>query len=252
MNCSDCTPLLGAALDGELDARNAIEVDQHLAGCADCQRRFAASQALQASLSAAAKDLRYRLAPAQREKITAAWRLPAERHEERSWRGALQIAALLAVALIGFGLGRLGPGRASNTFNDELVARHAHARLAGHLMDVVSSDRHTVKPWFNGKVDYAPTVVDLASQGYPLIGGRLEFVDGKATAVMVYRAGQHTIDVFTWPASTSTRSFGTGTDRGYHLVGWTDRGMSFCAVSDAAPDRLDEFARLLQQAAPRP
>jgi anti-sigma factor RsiW len=256
VNCEEFSDLLGAYIDNELDARSSAALEI----CPACRQKLAAEQALHQALADAAPELRYRPNLAAKARLRAALQpeggTPARRADPAIWsRGGLQIAALLAMALVGFGLGRLWPaseGRAA--LREELVASHVRARLSGHPADVPSSDGHTVKPWFNGKVDYAPVVIDLAASGFPLLGGRLDYIDGRPTAVLLYGAGRHTIDVFTWPATRDTTPPVPGTAtaaRGFHLVGWSQGGMVFWAVSDAVPDRLQQFAQLLARASPR-
>jgi anti-sigma factor RsiW len=244
---------LGAYLDGELDLTSALALERHLSTCADCARALAAQRALSAAIGAA--DLRYRPAPELRDRLRqslrrAAPRPAAERFSGPRRRTLTSLAALLAVAVASWSLGRFGSGGGIGpAIPEEVVASHVRSLLAGHPADVVSTDRHTVKPWFAGKLDYAPEVVDLAGQGFPLEGGRLDYLDGRPVAALVYRAGRHPINLFTWPAQD--RSMGSttrpeaGSRRGFHLVHWTQDGMTYWAVSDLAADQLEAFRRRL-------
>lgn len=133
---------------------------------------------------------------------------------------------------------------AADAIGDELTASHVRSLMAAHLTDVSSTDRHTVKPWFAGKLDYSPPVHDLAEQGYALIGGRLDVVHARPVAALVYRDGPHYINLFVWPAPEHAPS--APTRQGYSLAGWSQQGMQFWAVSDASPAELQNFAQALR------
>jgi anti-sigma factor RsiW len=154
-------------------------------------------------------------------------------------------AALLIAVAIGYGAGSLRPAdrlsSATNETASALVDTHVRSLLPGHLLDVQSSDRHTVKPWFAGKTDIAPAVVDLSDKGFPLLGGRLDYVDGHTAAALVYGRRQHTINLFVWRAASAEPGGGSFAVRGYSLVHWTNGGLSYWAVSDAAGSELEAF-----------
>ncbi len=269
---------LGAYLDGELDLTSSLDLERHLAECAECARALATQRALKSALGAA--DLRYPATTAERERLRQSLRraapaMLAERQAEGSeqsgrrvrslrggrdnapWRALASIAALLAVAVVSWSVGRFGAGGpggapAAPAMADEVVASHVRSLLAGHPSDVVSTDRHTVKPWFDGRLDYAPEVVDLAAAGYPLAGGRLDYLGGRPVAALVYRAGAHLINVFTWPvAAAGAEPPAESVRRGYRVVHWTAGSMTFWAVSDAAPGTLHDFADRLSRATGR-
>lgn len=157
------------------------------------------------------------------------------------WPAGIAIAAVALVASVVLVSHR--PGSTVPPFVDELVASHVRAQLSGHDIDVVSSDQHTVKPWFNGKLDYAPPVEDLAAQGFALTGGRLDYIDHRRVAVLVYRYRKHVIDVYVMPEkdAAARRAPTALSSDGYALARWNDHGMTWWAVSDAEPAVLDEL-----------
>jgi len=158
------------------------------------------------------------------------------------WRIA---AGFLVAAVVGWGAASLRPiggiSPATTATTNQLVDAHVRSLLPNHLLDVVSTDRHTVKPWFAGKTDIAPSVVDLTDKGFPLIGGRLDYVDGHSAAVLVYGRRLHTINVFVWRTGTSEPRDGSFEVRGHSLLHWSNGGLSYWAVSDAAEPELEAF-----------
>jgi anti-sigma factor RsiW len=158
------------------------------------------------------------------------------------WRAA---AGFLLAAVLGWGAASLRPisgvTPATSATTNQLVDAHVRSLLPNHLLDVVSTDRHTVKPWFAGKTDIAPPVVDLTDKGFPLLGGRLDYVDGHSAAVLIYGRRLHTINVFVWRTTTAEPRDGSFEVRGHSLLHWTNGGLSYWAVSDAAPPELEAF-----------
>jgi anti-sigma factor RsiW len=248
VSCAEMRPLIEAAADGELTGRDALDVERHIAECSACAQTLKARLALREAIAAA--DLRHRL-PARSETrlrdtlASAGKRAAFPSPLGARWRRLAAVAAMVAVALGGFALGRLAPRRPTTELADAAVSSHVRSLLAGRAEDVLSSDHHTVKPWFTGKLDFAPEVIDLAPQGFRLSGGRLDDVAGRRVAALVYHAGAHQISVFTWPSPTAGCA-GPGSAqvrRGFRVVTWSCGGMAYVAVSDASEATLQEIAR---------
>jgi anti-sigma factor RsiW len=200
---------------------------------------YEASPVLQAWAREEARKLDQESSP-QRESLTRASRAHVWRLSQ--WPIA---AGLLIAAAAGWGAGSLRPSSritsATNGTTNELVDAHVRSLLPGHLMDVQSSDRHTVKPWFIGKTDIAPPVVDLSDRGFPLLGGRLDYVNGHTAAALAYGRRLHTINLFVWRTAPGEPGDGSFAVRGYSLLHWTNGGLSYWAVSDAALSELEAF-----------
>jgi anti-sigma factor RsiW len=248
VDCREVDGLLGAYLDGELEPAVSTSVRDHADTCAACRQRLASLDALgrivrRAPYYQAPDALRARLAPARaRSAATSSQRL--------AWAAA----AVMVVSLTGSILLVRSSTRAARTGDpvdlvaQEVVSSHVRALMGEHLFDVRSTDQHTVKPWFLGKLDFSPPVADLAQAGFPLTGGRLDYVAGHPVAALVYTRGQHTINLFVWPeASDAGRSLETRAIRGFHVRHWTRGGMSYWAVSDLNDAELDQFVHLLEQ-----
>jgi anti-sigma factor RsiW len=226
--------------DGELDVVNAREVEQHLTGCDDCRRLEHRVRLLRAALRKSAPAYR---APARlRKNVRRAVRKEAgTRSESFSPWLMLTTGAAFAAVLLSFVFYQT-TSASRNALADELIADHVRSLLATHLVDVVSSDQHTVKPWFHGKVDFAPEVRDLATEGFPLVGGRLDYLHGRTVVALVYRRNKHPINVFVEPASTSGDAKpSTSAHRGYNLVHWKHNGLNYWAVSDLNATELEQF-----------
>jgi anti-sigma factor RsiW len=237
--------LLQAELDGELDAAAAAALAEHRAACPVCRRNelliLDARQALRrATYHGATPELRAAIASRMGAQPT-----PARRGWGMRWRelASFGAGAALAAAIILTVL----PIRRQNVVA-ALIDDHVRALQPGHLLDVVSTDRHTVKPWFDGRLDFSPPVKDLAQEGFPLLGGRLDYLHARSVAVLVYSHGKHIVELFVWPAGTSSAEPAHSARDGYHIVHWTAGGMSFSAVSDLEPAGLEAFVREWRQA----
>jgi anti-sigma factor RsiW len=216
MNCSD----LQLYFDDELDASHAAEFERHLDECAACT---AALERLRALRSAIRLQAPYYSKP-HRRSTAGVW-------------VAIAAAACIIGAVV---VSRPGGG---SSLEREVIAAHLRSLQASHLVDVPSSDRHTVKPWFTGKLDFAPEVVQ--PEGFELVGGRLDYLDGRPVAGLIYKRRQHVINVFTWPAEGGEESPRADTQQGFHVVHWTRHGMQWWAISDTAEEDLKELAGLL-------
>jgi len=241
VNCRELEGLLGAYADGELDLVRSLDVEGHVRECAACSEALERLHALHSAVLSQAPY--YSASPELRRKL-AARLAPKQRWAAAQAPWWALAAACLLTALVLWKVAPLGFRPTSAAIEREVVAAHVRSLLAEHLMDVPSSDRHTVKPWFAGKLDFAPEVEDLSAQGFVLVGGRLDYIDGRTVAALVYRRRQHTINVFTWPAGAEESPKTEGL-QGFHVVHWARHGMAWWAVSDLAEDELKELARLL-------
>ena len=252
MSCPYTEQDVGAYLDGEMDLSSALAFERHLGTCEACSRALAAQRALHEAIGTA--GLRFRPSPRLARSLRRASAGEPAGGLWASGRRLQAIAALLLVAVASWSLGRVWPPRPAPDLTQEIVASHVRSLLAGHPADVASTDQHTVKPWFTGKLDYAPAVVDLAGRGFPLTGGRLDYVGNHPVAALVYRADRHVINLFTWPAAYTPEGSSPGlaatSRRGFHVLHWSRAGMTYWAVSDVSEDRLRRFAELLFQTHP--
>jgi anti-sigma factor RsiW len=249
--CQHSELLLPAYFDGELDLVRNIEFEEHLKTCRLCAQQLTELQAMRSSLQSA--NLYERAPESLRSRIRAA--LPPEarpqpismlRRRALEWL-AVAAAILIAVILGAKVLSNIGGGE-QNLIAEEIVASHIRSMQPGHLYDVESTDQHTVKPWFDGKLDFAPPVINLADQGFPLIGGRLDYVGHRDVAALVYQRQKHFINVFVWPDDSRPANLpGAQTIQGYNLVFWSHNGMYFCAASDLNLAELRQFAQLLER-----
>ncbi len=239
MNCHEARPMLNPYLDGELDLMTAVRVEDHIAGCADCGREYRDLQELRREIAGA--DLEFALPAGLSRRIAA--RLRAAAGPERWWKRpgtlAAAAAAVLILMLVPARLLRNGAGE-----DRELLDSHLRSLMASHLVDIPSSDHHTVKPWFQGRLTFAPNVPDLSTQGFVLSGGRLEVVRRAPAAAIVYRRRNHVINLFEAPANQPDFSPKAQTSEGFNTVAWVKGGLSYWAVSDLNAKELMQFAQL--------
>lgn len=247
MNHDQALAALDALLDGELSAAETRDLEAHLSGCADCararERRLAVREKLQRAFAeTAAPDELHRRISAE---IRGADVRPMRWRVGSGLRLLAAAASLVVVA--GGGWWMAERGSAERELESELLASHVRSLMPGHLTDVLSTDQHTVKPWFNGKVDFSPPVRDFAAQGFPLVGGRLDYVDGRTVAALVYARRQHYINVFLWPTTPAQPASPAqpATRQGYHLLRGSCGDYTCWVVSDVGEDELRQFAGML-------
>jgi len=253
MKCQDWEDFVDAYLDNELDAVSAIRFQAHLDECMACQEALGSRERLQSLL----RRRRMRFEPPPELRLDVVRLLKREAAKATAWRHCLippfaPLAATVSLAFVAglawFTTATLIPEAAEGPLVAEITASHIRSLLADHLLDVSSSDQHTVKPWFDGKTEYSPPVKDLAAQGFRLAGGRLDYVNNRHVAVLVYEHHKQVINLFICPASSKVPpGESTLTQDGYHLVRWTADGMNFWAVSDAATDVLRNFRDTIRE-----
>ena len=248
MECREAGALLSPYVDRELDARDAAALDEHLQGCAGCRAELSALRSARAMVSAHATRFSAPADLADRIADAASRPSPSIRSNSRFWQGTGLGAAATALLAIAVGIGWMNmlPSH-DDLLADAAVVNHIRSLQGNHAVDVASSDQHTVKPWFNGKLDYAAPVRDLTAEGFPLIGGRLDYFDGRPVAVLVYRHNLHTINVFVLPVGSDPRAPSPRAlnRRGFAIERWLKDGMAYWAVSDADAATLAQLATLL-------
>ena len=256
MSCEMTQSVLHGYLDGELDAARAAEFEQHLLSCSQCVAELEAQENLRAKLQSA--GLRERAPEKLRRNLQAAISGSAEpaktvtpmrpRTSVRpTWWLTFAAAAVFVFVLGSRFLSNPSQGRGGDEMTAAIVDAHLRSLQPGHLEDVISTDQHTVKPWFDGRIDFAPPVHDFVSDGFPLQGGRLDIVRGKTVAVLVYGRRKHIINVFLWPTSERDESPQQGSQLGYNWIDWRKGGMEFSAISDVSAPDLAELQKLISQ-----
>jgi len=248
MTCAESRLLLHAHGDGELDIANSLELERHLKTCAACAAEKKSLKSLKAALRRS--SLRYDAPDSLRREVRRMARASGNKTRQllfqslRLWKSlAFGAAAVAFLAIV------LRPGIfVRDQMLNEAVASHVRSLMAEHLTDVTSSDQHTVKPWFNGKLDFAPEVKDFATEGFPLVGGRLDYLNGRPVAALVYRRDKHFINVFVWPAPHADNSkLRIENRRGYSVINREATGLHYCLVSDLNEKELAELANLLER-----
>ena len=248
MRCASSRPLLELHLDGELSSSESADIQEHIESCAFCGGLYQNLEQLQSDIRmpatrhTAPAHLQHRIQAALRE---AAGSEPQPRRMHWNWMAVA--ASILLVISMAWNIATLRSrdSAARDILAQEVLSSHLRSLMGTHLLDVPSSDQHTVKPWFNGKLSFSPDVKDFSSQGFRLVGGRIEYIGDRPVAALVYQRRQHFINLFIWPSPSSSQSGYSEMKRsGYNLVSWTEGGMTCWAVSDLQPSELEQFAQL--------
>lgn len=257
MNHQETQTLIHGYLDGELDLLSNLEIERHLADCAKCTQILENYQSMRTALRSS--KLYYSAPASLRQQVRSSVHR-AERPAfgltslsvAAGWSNRAILVGLAAgLALILIAAWSLLRGVSAPTSADlltqEVIASHVRSLMVNHIADVPSSDQHTVKPWFNGKLDFSPWVEDLASQGFPLTGGRLDYLDNQAVAALIYRRNLHYINLFIWPVGQEADTdLQIESRQGFNLIHWNEQGMTYWAISDLNTSELQEFAQLVQ------
>jgi anti-sigma factor RsiW len=250
MTCAEFNTLVHALIDNELDAGHASTVEAHAASCSACGEKLAAFRTMHEAMSDAALK---EAAPAHLRSRVEALLAPGSRvvsmrqffkPTRRSFFGGFALGSALSAAVAASLVLTIFRGNQEQSIADEVVSAHIRSLQPGHLMDVATSDRHTVKPWFNGRVAVAPPVIDLTAESFTLLGGRLDYVDSEPVAAIVYQRRKHIINLFVAQHLGPRRSRpAVESIQGYNVRHWSQEGLDLWAVSDIVGDELDEFVQ---------
>jgi len=257
MNHDEAARLLGPYHDGEIDLAACLKLEEHLAGCPSCQQKLAGEKELVGLVQTetprfkASPFLKTRIQAALREEKSPSAPAPSWNPIALAWFYSGCAVTALVLFAVGFALVQrhnteLAQEALTTELDQEAVSNHVRSLQVDHLMDVASTDQHTVKPWFAGKLDYSPPVVDLTSSGYPLIGGRLDVLDHRNVAAIIYQRRKHYINLFIWPSDAGSLHDQFYNQNGYHVLGWTKSGMNYLAVSELGEQELRDFVQMIQ------
>ncbi|PYS49297.1 MAG: anti-sigma factor [Acidobacteria bacterium] len=249
MSCVETQNLIQGYSDGELDLINNLRMEEHLKDCPSCERDYENLRTLRSSINRS--DLYFNAPADLRRRVHARVHKSVKDEPKRSvlrWRWLAAAASFALIAIIIFVLVLIQSGSSrDDLLAQEIVSSHVRSLMASHLTDVQSTDQHTVKPWFDGKLDYSPQATDLTAHGFPLVGGRLDYIGNRPVAALIYQRRQHIINLFIWPSTDDHEGRNRMSMRqGYNLIHWNRAGMTYWAVSDLNINELQEFAQALQ------
>jgi anti-sigma factor RsiW len=256
MTCATCLEMLSSYIDGELSADESAQVREHLQSCADCAREH--RKLLDTSSLIRRRLMRYEAPDVLKARIRAGligWprevdprtaNLPSR--QRRDWVRGFAAATVVALVSSALTVVAVRQGAPDTSVGNQVLTSHIRSLMPGHLTDVASNDQHNVKPWFNGRVNVSPAVPRLESVGFPLIGGRLDYIDGHSVASVVYTRRQHVINVFSWPVPGGSDATSTSTSNGYHLIRTRKNGVETWFVSDLNVAELQDFAQGFERA----
>ena len=256
MNCGECHDFIDAYIDNELDVATTISVKQHLGGCSQCQQLLESRNVVGALLSD--PEVRFETPDSLQAKIQSALPAVTSSAKDRSGRRsaipwitiplALAAAFVVVLGLVFLYQGTTLDRSHGNALANEVISSHLRSLLAAHLLDVPSSDQHTVNPWFDGKLKFSPPVQDFTDHGFRLIGGRLDYLNGREVAALIYQRSKHIINLFIWPSEPGREATGQSFAKdGYNVLHWNRDGFEFWAVSDVNALDLRTFASLEMQ-----
>ena len=249
MNCENTQKLLDGYADGELDLVNHLQIERHLQDCPSCALEYKNRQTLKSAFRD--DSLYFRAAPDLKKRVRTTLQREVKQDQPAGkfwqWRWLALATSFAAVVVLSLVFFQARPTD-DELLAQEIVSAHIRSMMANHLTDVPSSDNHTVKPWFDGKLDFAPPVIDLAAQGFPLVGGRLDYAGSRPVAALVYQRHQHFVNLFVFPTTNNSDGENKMSVRqGYNLIRWNKSGMTFWAVSDLNLGELQEFAQAIQK-----
>ena len=250
LSCQETRELIHGYLDGEVDLVKSMEIEEHLKDCHACTQTYKGIRSLRSAIGGSA--LRFDPPANFDRRLRSALRRESEPEPKRMifrWRWIMAATSLLsAVIVIWVVAASFAKQSTSDVLAQEIVSSHVRSLMADHLTDVPSSDQHTVKPWFDGKLDFSPPVKDLSQQGFSLDGARLDYIGNRPVAALVYQRRKHSINLFVWPSREAQAvSEKASVRQGYNLIRWSNGGMTYWVVSDLNLAELQQFVQLLQE-----